>query len=421
MVDPERLRVVGSRFHRHELKQQLNQVFPDFPSRNLLLEPFGRNTAPAILWGLFQMHEADSNEPLFILPADHLIRDVENFMRAVRDAQTLASSGYIVTFGIHPDCPETGYGYLKAAEPLEVGFLLERFVEKPDEHTAKQYLESGNYTWNSGIFMASMETLMHEFRTHAPAMTRVFQDAKDRGLDFQDESVVTDIYTAVEDLSFDYAVMEHSRHAAVLPVDMEWSDLGSWESIFRVSEKDDQGNVLRGNVITRDTRNSLIFSTKKLVTSIGVEGLIIVETEDALLVCDLKRSQDVKQLVETLKEEDRHEYRFHTRVLRPWGHATTIRETAQYRIRVIEISPGRALTRQRHRHRSEHWVVTRGTADVHIGRERKLLNENESIYIPKTVIHRLGNGGRIPLQVIEVQHGAYLGDNDIERFKDDES
>jgi mannose-1-phosphate guanylyltransferase/mannose-6-phosphate isomerase len=244
----------------------------------------------------------------------------------------------------------------------------------------------------------------------------VFENATVDSKELADPEVIRKIYQSIESDSIDYALLEKSKRVAVLPVDMEWSDLGSWESIYQVSEKDKQGNVIRGNVISHDTHNCLIFSSKKLVTSIGAENLIIVETDDALLVCDMTRSQDVKKLVETLKSEERHEYKFHTRVMRPWGSATTILENTIYRIRMLEIQPGKSLSLQSHQQRSEHWVVLEGTADVQRGDEKVILQKNESAYIPKGMHHRLGNFGNTTLQIIEVQQGEYLGDDDIERF-----
>jgi mannose-1-phosphate guanylyltransferase/mannose-6-phosphate isomerase len=289
-------------------------------------------------------------------------------------------------------------------------------VEKPDQATAEAYLESSDYTWNASIFMATAETWLAEFREHAPELLAAFNKITSAGKDMADLENIREVYESIEANSIDYALLEKSKNVAVLPVEMEWSDLGSWESIYQVSEKDSHDNVLRGNVISHDTHNSLIFSSKKLVTSIGVENLIIIETDDALLVCDMRRSQDVKKLVETLKREDRHEYKFHTRVMRPWGSATTILENKIYRIRMLEIMPGKSMSLQRHKHRSEHWVVLQGIADVQRGDEKVLLNANESAYIPIGMLHRLGNSEKIPLQIIEVQQGQYLGDDDIERL-----
>ena len=399
-----------------KLQQKMLQISPHSTPKQLLIEPLSRNTAPAILWGIMQIPENQRKEPVVILASDHLIKVPENFISALKSAEPLASSGYIVTFGIRPDRPETGYGYIKAGEALEVGFKVADFVEKPDQATAETYLESSDYTWNASIFMATAETWLDEFRKHAPELLAPFEKKLTAGKDLADPENIREIYESIEADSIDYALLEKSTNVAVLPVEMEWSDLGSWESIFQVSEKDSQGNVLRGNVITHDTRNSLIFSSKKLVTTIGVENLIIVETDDALLVCDMSRSQDVKKLVETLKREDRHEYKFHTRVMRPWGSATTILENKIYRIRILEIMPGKSISLQRHQQRSEHWVVLKGVADVQRGDDKVLLKENESVYIPIGMSHRLGNSQKNSLQIIEVQQGQYLGDEDIERL-----
>ncbi len=420
LVEPEDIYVVGADTHENELRQQFDQVFADknFKHRDqqVLLEPMSRNTAPAILWGLLQLPEEKWNEPVLILASDHLIQAPQKFIQAIQSAVSLSEEGYLVTFGIQPDRAETGYGYIKAGEPLSVGFKVAEFVEKPNQETAEKYFKDSNFTWNASIFMASTNTWLAEYRTHATEILSLFEQAS-RKSDNQLEAVdVKAIYEQIASESIDYALLEKSEKVAVLPVDMDWSDLGSWESIYQVSEKDNHGNVLRGNVITHDTKNSLIFSTKKLVASIGVENLIIIETDDALLVCDMNRSQDVKKIVETLKKEERHEYKFHTTILRKWGSSSTILENTTYRILMLEILPGASLTLQRHRHRSEHWIVLDGTADVRRGDEELMLTENESAYIPKGMIHQLGNSGKIPLQIIEVQQGSYLGYDDIERF-----
>ena len=407
LVPSENLWVVGSQSHEHELRLQLAQVVSGFQDDHVLLEPVGRNTAPAVLWGALQIPEDQQNEPLLVVSADHLIGNPEGFVEAVHSAVPLTEEGWLVTFGIRPDRPETGYGYIQSGAPLPVGFRVSRFVEKPDVETAQQLAASPEHTWNAGIFLANAATFLQEFRQHAPNLFQTFEPLRPCAGKPPTPEAVEQVFESAASISIDYAVMEKSQHIAVVPVDIAWSDLGSWESLHQVSEKDTNGNVLRGNVICRDTRNSLIISTKKLVTSIGVENLVIVETEDALLVCDLRRTQEVKQLVETLKEEDRHEYRFHTRILRPWGSATTVLENSSFRIQLLEVGPGASLSLQRHRHRSEHWVIIQGTADVQRGDEMLLLSESESVYIPKGVLHRLGNSGRIPLEVIEVQQGGH--------------
>ncbi len=417
LVAPADVWVIGSASHEHELRQQMKQVLPEVLPHQVLLEPQARNTAPAILWGLLQVPEARRQEPVLILPADHLIQHPERFLDAVRSATTLTAQNWLVCFGIQPDRPETGYGYIQAGTPLEVGYQIRKFLEKPDRPTAERLVASPENTWNAGIFLASAQTFLEEFQACAPDMLDAFTEAQLSPEQLADPEQVAPVFAQIRSESIDYAVLEKSKRIAVVPVgDIGWSDLGSWESLYEVSDKNESGNVLKGNVICHETRNSLIISTKKLVTSIGVENLLIVETDDALLVCDLRRSQDVKRLVETLKEEDRHEYQFHTRVLRPWGSATTVLEGDNFQIRLLEIDPGSSLSYQRHRHRSEHWVVLQGTADVHQEGETLLLSENQSAYIPQGVRHQLSNRGRLPLEVIEVQLGAYLGEDDIERF-----
>jgi mannose-1-phosphate guanylyltransferase/mannose-6-phosphate isomerase len=417
LVPPEKVIVIGSATHEVELRHQMSQVIPNLKEHQVLLEPQAKNTAPALLWGISTLAAAEEDEAVVILAADHLIQAPDRFREALLQAERLAGDGYIVTFGIKPNHPETGYGYICAGKPCGPGFIVDKFLEKPNQERAKEFLSSPQYTWNAGIFMASVKTWKEEFTNCAPELAKLFLEGA-HTIDLLNHEVVSDLFERSPNISVDYAVMERSDRVVVLPVEMGWSDLGSWESIYQVSKKDENGNVLRGNVISHETTNSLIFSTKKLVTSIGVENLIIVETDDALLVCDLTRSQDVKHLVDTLKESDRHEYKFHTRVLRPWGSATTLLENSVYRVRLLEIEPGRYISSQRHRHRSEHWVIVRGAADVVRGPETHLLTENESIHIPRTVTHRLSNSGKISLQVLEIQQGEYLGFDDVERFEE---
>ena len=307
LVPPEQIYIVGGDAHKDQLRQQILQIFPDFPIDQLLLEPVGKNTAPAILWSILRIPESNWNDPVVVLASDHLIKNLHSFTHALKSGERLASSGYIVTFGMKPDRAETGYGYIKSGEPLEVGFKVEEFVEKPDQSTAEQFLESSDYTWNASVFMATTETWLQEFRKHAPQLLDIFEKGASAG-DLSEKEQIREIYNSVTADSIDYALLEKSNRVAVIPVDMEWTDLGSWESLHKVSDKDNEGNVFRGNVISQETKNSLIFSEKKLVASIGVENLIIIETDDALLVCDMNRSQEVKKLVETLKREERNEY-----------------------------------------------------------------------------------------------------------------
>lgn len=416
-ISPSHLYIVGTKNHEFELLNQIHQICPEFSKDNLLLEPCGRNTAAAILWGLLKIPASLSKEAVVIVPSDHLIQNPLQFIEDLYSGAHLAADNWLVTFGIQPDRPETGYGYIRSGEALSRGFKVSEFVEKPNLEHAKQYLSSGQYTWNAGIFMATVGCLLEQFALFTPDLYKSFLAHIDKDSTHNEEFIK--FYESLPSLSIDYGILEKSSQVAVIPINVGWSDLGSWESLYQISQKDQNGNVVRGHVITHDTKNCLIFSSKKLVTTLGVDNLIVVETDDALLVCDIHRAQDVKKLVETLKSNDRYEYKFHTTVNRPWGKYTVLHESPSFKIKILEITPDKRLSLQRHHHRSEHWVVVQGTADVVRGVEQFFLTENQSTYIPKATIHRLGNSGKIPLQIIEVQEGEYLEEDDIERFDDD--
>jgi mannose-1-phosphate guanylyltransferase/mannose-6-phosphate isomerase len=386
--------IVGSIVHEHELCRQVEQLIPDFPKSNILLEPQSKNTAPAILWGLSRIPAEKWEEPVVILPADHLIRKEERFLKNLQQGEELARQGWIVTFGIQPDSPNTGFGYIKAGEPLKNGFKVERFTEKPDKATAETFIRSGKYSWNAGIFMATPKTLLGEYNEICPDMYNLFFDGSCPKAVLLDKNGIHQVFSRVESNSIDYAILEKSKKVAVLTVDVGWSDLGSWESVYEISKKDEHGNVTRGNVMMRDSQNCLIISDKRLITCSGLKNVIIIETEDALLACDLTKSQDVKKIVETLKREDRFEYKFHTTVARPWGSYRTIAEGKDYQIKSITVLPGKRLSFQRHFHRNEHWVVVSGSAEVRRGDQVFYLAENESTYIPKNEFHRLTNPGK---------------------------
>lgn len=419
VLSKESIMVVGSIVHQHELYRQIEQLIPDFSRSNILLEPQSRNTAPAILWGLSQIPEEKWDEPVVILPADHLIQKTDLFLESLKKGEKLAKKGWIVTFGIQPDKPNTGYGYIKAGESLEIGNKVECFTEKPDEATALKFIESERYSWNAGIFMATPRVFINEYKDHCRDMYELFFVDNLPRADLNEEATIYEIFSKIRSDSVDYAILEKSDKVAVLSLDIGWSDLGSWESIYEISKKDENGNVTRGNVIMQESENCLIISDKRLITCSGLKNLIIIETEDALLACDLSKSQDVKKIVEMLKREDRFEYKFHTTVVRPWGSYRVITEGNDYQIKSITVLPGKRLSLQRHFHRNEHWVVVTGTAEVTRGDKTFHLAENESTYIPKTEYHRLANPGKMPLELIEVQQGAYLQEDDIERIEDD--
>ncbi|MBU2515093.1 mannose-1-phosphate guanylyltransferase/mannose-6-phosphate isomerase [bacterium] len=411
--------IVGSIVHEHELCRQIEQLIPDFSKNRILLEPEGKNTAPAILWALSRIPSSNWDEPVVILPADHLIQKPDLFLESLKDGETLAKEGWIVTFGIQPDTPNTGYGYIKSGKALKKGHKVDRFTEKPDSKTALEFIKSGDYSWNAGIFMATPRTLLDEFKALCGSMYNLFFDESTPKASLSDKSEIQKTFSEIEPNSIDYAILEKSDRVAVLTMDVGWNDLGSWESIYDISQKDENGNATRGNVVMQNSENCLIISDKRLITCSGLKNLIIVETEDALLACDLSNSQDVKKIVETLKREDRFEYKFHTTVARPWGSYRVITEGKGYQIKSLMVLPGKRISLQRHFHRNEHWVVVSGTAEVTRGDEVFYLSENESTYIPKTEYHRLRNPGKILLELIEMRQGGYLHEDDIERIEDD--
>ncbi len=421
LVDTNKIYVIGSKYHRVELVKQIQQVCEDFPVENILFEPMGRNTAPAILWGLSCIPENLWDNPVVILPADHLIQKEKQLFEYFADGQTLAKDGWIVTFGIQADRPETGYGYIKSGDPLKKGYKIDRFEEKPNQKNAGKFIKSKKYTWNSGIFMSTPRVLLNEFQTLCPKLFECFFNS-DMRIQYNHDNgeSIKLIFQKVEPDSIDYALLEKSDKVAVIPMDINWNDLGSWESIYEVSQKDENQNVTRGNVILQDSERCLIFSDKKLITCVGLQNIIIIETSDALLACDLRRSQDVKKLVGTLKKEDRAEYKFHTKVMRPWGSHQDMYQGNGYKIRLMKVNPGKSISLHRHFHRSEHWVVVEGTAEVTQGTDNFFLVESESTFTKKATLHSLKNPGSVPLEILEVQQGDYLDENDIHRQKREE-
>ncbi len=382
----------------------------------ILLEPLGRNTAPAIS-GAVEFGGREDDQVIFlVLPADHLIRDGERFAAAVAEAADLAADGFIVTFGIEPSQPETGYGYIERGE----GYKVRSFKEKPDLATAREYLASGNYFWNSGMFAFSARTFREEMAIHAPeiqeAMVRSVEQGDWDGRFFRLDSQAM---AAAPSDSIDYALMEKTDRAAVVAADLGWSDIGSWQALWEVSDKDEAGNVLQGDVLVEDSRNCLVRADDTLVAVVGLEDMLVVETGDAVLVAPLSRSQDVKKIVARLKRDRREEFRVHRTAHRPWGSYTVLEQQPRYQIKRITVSPGAKLSLQMHHHRHEHWVIVTGTAKITNGDETFLLHENQSTYIPAGTRHRLENPGVIDLEMIEVQNGSYLGEDDIVRFDDE--
>lgn len=384
---------------------------------NILLEPVGRNTAPAVC-GAVEYCAVDLPEDtiLLVLPADHLILRKAAFQEVVAEAVRLAGDGKIVTFGIEPQHPETGYGYIEQGE----GNSVRSFREKPDLETAKSYIKQGNYFWNSGMFAFTIKTFREEMERLAPEMLSCMRESvllgtRDGNFFRLDEEAMS---RSPND-SIDYALMEKTNRAAVVAADLDWSDIGSWHALWEVSAKDGNGNVVMGDVILEDTRNCLIRAENTLVATVGLEEVLVVETSDAVLVAPLSRAQDVKKIVTRLKKESRSEFRLHRTVHRPWGSYTVLEQQERYQIKRISVSPGSKLSLQMHHHRHEHWVVVSGTARITNGDKVFLLYENQSTYIPAGVTHRLENPGVMDLELIEVQNGSYLGEDDIVRFEDD--
>jgi mannose-1-phosphate guanylyltransferase/mannose-6-phosphate isomerase len=411
--------IVASEDHRFLAADQLLEAGVKGPS--ILLEPVARNTAPAIALGALKALERDPQALLLVLPADHLIGDTQSFVAAVQQALPAARDGWLVTFGIRPDRPETGFGYIRRAESIGgAAFRVERFVEKPDLATAEGYVKDGGYDWNSGMFLFKAARYLEELGQHAPEMLEAVRQAYATGhgdLDFV--RVDAEAFAKVPDNSIDYAVMEKTSRAAVVPVSCAWSDIGSWSALWLSGQHDEQGNQREGDTLTVNTRNSLLRShDRHMIATVGVDDLIVVSTPDATLVAHRDAAQDVKKVVDQLKASGRTEHSFHRVVHRPWGSYDSLEEGGRFQVKRIVVKPGASLSLQKHHHRAEHWIVVSGTAEVTCDEKVFLLAENQSTYIPLGSVHRLRNPGKVPLELIEVQSGSYLGEDDIVRFDD---
>lgn len=416
--------VICNEEHRFIVAEQLRQINA---LNEIILEPIGRNTAPAVaLAAIKSLDNLPDNEDtlLLILAADHIIKDDTSFINSVCIAKPYAVNGNLVTFGIEPSTPETGFGYIQAGEKISSGdvsgaFKVNAFVEKPELAVAQKFLSDGGYYWNSGMFMFCARKYLSELHKFCPDIYDSCNKAiqtPDKDLNFI--RIDRDIFSNCPDLSIDYAVMEHTANAVVVPMNAGWSDVGSWSSLWDISDKDEQGNVLIGDIITHNSSNNYVHAQSSLVTMLGVEELIVVQTKDAILVTKQDAVQDVKKIVEQLKVAGRSEYRIHREVYRPWGKCDSIDNGKRYEVKRIEVNPGEGISLQTHFHRSEHWVVVAGTAKVTLNDKQFLLCENESVYIPVGAQHCLENPGKIPLEIIEVRSGAYLGDDDIVRITD---
>jgi len=407
--------VIANEEHRFVAAEQLQQV--GAAPAAIILEPVGRNTAPAIAVAALEATRDGADALLLVLPSDHVITDEAAFRSAVHAAASAAEAGKLVTFGIVPAGPETGYGYIKAADGQGLR-AVERFVEKPDLDTASGYVASGQYYWNSGMFLFKASRYLQELERLQPAMLAgsrtAWQQAR-RDTDFT--RLDKEAFSAVPSDSIDYAVMEKTADAVVIPLDAGWNDVGSWTALRDVSQQDGDGNAHQGDVIAIDCRNTYAYG-QRLVAMVGLDDVIVVETDDAVLVGKADRMQEVKTVVAQLKADGRSEASWHRKVYRPWGAYDSIDNGERFQVKRITVKPGGTLSLQMHHHRAEHWIVVSGTAEVTRGDEVILLSENQSTYIPLGVTHRLRNPGKLPLELIEVQSGSYLGEDDIVRFED---
>lgn len=420
-IKPSDIHVITNHLHSDNIKQQLGKV-DEKMSKNIISEPRGRNTAPAILLSLFILKEKyGEDEIVSVMPADHSITDIIGFNECLKYAEEIAQEEHIVTFGIIPDHAATGYGYIKAGKEFHkkddkmAAFLVDSFVEKPESAVAEKFLKQGGYYWNGGIFVFKIKTMLDEAKKFMP---KLFE--KLSNIDHNNISDITHVYNNIEGISIDYGVMERSDNITVLPVEFGWSDVGDFKSMYELSDpKDDLNNAKYGKVATLDCKDSFFYSSGRLIAGIDLEDMVVIDSNDAVLVCPQKSTQKVKALYNSLKEKKNNETMIHRTVYRPWGYYTTLDETSIFKVKRIVVYPGKRLSLQRHFHRSEHWTVVSGIANITIDDKVFTLQANESTYIPQTSIHRMKNPGKIDLHIVEVQVGEYLEEDDIERIEDD--
>ncbi len=418
VINPDDIVILTNKEYKFYVKSELDSLlFEATNSPHIVLEPACKNTAPAIALGIKYCTEklgCQKEEVIFVSPCDHIIKPTDRFCHYVRKSEQIAKEGHIVTFGIKPLSPETGYGYIKTENKMqgaksEEYLIVESFIEKPDIASAKNYLKEGNYYWNSGIFVFMIGLIEEEFVKYAPEIGKSFE------MNF-DEMIKG--FVRMPSISFDYAVMERSDRIVTLPADIYWSDIGSWDALFEILDKDENGNIKIGDVLTMDSKETMIIGNKRLITTIGLENHFVIETDDAILIAKKGETQKVKKLVDKLTLDGRKEVLEHVTTYRPWGSYTVLEEGERYKIKRVVVNPGARLSLQKHFHRSEHWVVIKGTAKVTIGDKETYIHENESAYVPKSTPHRLENPGRVQLEIIEVQNGEYVGEDDIVRMED---
>ena len=387
-----------------------------------LLEPVGRNTAPAIAAAALQLQLEEIDPIMVVLPADHIIKDQEAFQRALEKAIESAKQGHLVTFGIQPTRADTGFGYIKtepfADEQLFAQKVI-KFTEKPDQKTASRYLKTAGYYWNSGMFVWRASTILNEIATHIPELHKLIEDIRSE-LTADNSKLPMEIWRKMPNISIDYGVLEKSSNVMLIPCDLGWSDVGSWDAVHEISEQDDAGNAIQGRTIVKECENSLIHSNHRLVAAVGVKDICLVETADAVLITRRSETQRVREVVDALKQDNNaQEHIFHRTVNRPWGAYTVLEERTGFKMKRITVNPRAALSLQRHQHRSEHWIIVSGTATITCDDKILTVTKNQSTYIPIGMKHRLENRGKIPLEMVEVQVGDYLEEDDIERFDDD--
>ena len=419
--------IVTNESHRFLVAEQLREI--GFENAEIILEPEGKNTAPALCLAALHIQSLDPEGLMLVMPADHVIQNQKAFIDAIISGLAYSGDNSLVTFGIVPDHAETGYGYIKQGNELNKNiYTIQSFVEKPDSKTAETYVASGEYVWNSGLFLFSANTWLNAIKHFRNDIFEASQSAyQKKSSDFDFIRINEEIFHACPSESIDYAVMEHVTDSdnksefsgAVVALDAGWSDVGSWDSLWNISDKDTNGNVLKGDVFLDETKNSMVIAEGRMVSVIGLSNVVVVETADAIMVAEKSASQAVKRIVKQLADKDRQEIISHSKVYRPWGHYESIDNGSRFQVKRIVVNPNARLSLQKHHHRAEHWIVVTGTAKVSKGDETFLLSENQSTYIPLGVMHRLENPGSIPLEIIEVQSGSYLGEDDIVRFDDE--
>ncbi|KJR42176.1 mannose-1-phosphate guanyltransferase [Candidatus Magnetoovum chiemensis] len=418
VLSQEDIIIITNKEYKFYVKAELDELFGNKNKTHVIFEPAGKNTAPAIALGLKYCEEilgASEDEAIVVCPSDHVIKPAEGFAAYLRKIERIIKNGYIITFGINPDRPETGYGYIKKGSYLQNFdefaeiYNVDKFTEKPNVETANEYIKSGNYFWNSGMFAFSIGVMKNEIKQYSPNIWGLYTNS------YED---MIHSFINMPEISLDFAIMEKSSKIVAIPLNVYWNDIGSWDSVFEIMNKDTDGNVKLGNVVTMDTKDSMLLSGNRLMAVIGLDDCLAVETDDVVLIARRGQTQKVKDMVNILKRGGRREVKEHVTIYRPWGSYTILEKGPRYQIKRVVVNPGEKLSLQMHYHRSEHWVIVRGTATVTIEDKVAFVHENESAFVPKSTKHRLENPGKIPLEIIEVQNGEYVSEDDIIRFDD---